>query len=151
MSSCFVKYTSAQNRTLRPCTAGDAKALATLWERCGLTRPWNDPATDIALALAGPTSTILGVFDGAALIGSAMVGYDGHRGWVDYVGVDPDRRGEGLGRTLMEAAEAWLKTLGAPKLQFMVRHENTVALGFYERLGYEIQATTVLGRRLDGR
>jgi ribosomal protein S18 acetylase RimI-like enzyme len=141
----------SENRTLHPCTAHHAEGLALLWERCGLTRPWNDPATDITLALAGPTSAILGVFDGEALIGSAMVGYDGHRGWVYYVAVDPDRRGEGLGRALMEASEAWLKALGAPKLQFMVRHDNAVALGFYERLGYEVQATTVLGRRLDGR
>ena len=77
-----------------------------LWEACGLTRPWNDPSADLRRALDGPSSTVLGAVDaGGTLIGTAMVGHDGHRGWVYYVAVAPDRRGQGLGRALMEAAD----------------------------------------------
>lgn len=85
------------------------------------------------------------------VVGSIMVGFDGHRGWVYYLAVDPDLRGRGLGRDLMAAAEAWLSDRGAPKIQLMVRADNTAALGFYDRLGLERQTVVVLGRRLDGR
>jgi ribosomal protein S18 acetylase RimI-like enzyme len=77
-----------------------------------------------------------------------MTGFDGHRGWVYYLAVAPDRRREGLGRQLMAAAEAWLRDRGAPKLQLMVRTGNAEALGFYEALGLERQAVVTLGRFL---
>jgi ribosomal protein S18 acetylase RimI-like enzyme len=79
-----------------------------------------------------------------------MVGFDGHRGWVYYLAVDPGRRRRGLGRSLMAAAEDWLMVRGAPKLQLMVRSDNEAAMGFYQRLGLERQEVIVLGRRLDG-
>jgi ribosomal protein S18 acetylase RimI-like enzyme len=79
-----------------------------------------------------------------------MVGFDGHRGWVYYLAVDPGRRRRGLGRSLMAAAEDWLMVRGAPKLQLMVRSDNEAAVGFYQRLGLERQEVIVLGRRLDG-
>ncbi len=89
--------------------------------------------------------------DDDRIIGTVMTGFEGHRGWVYYLAVDPAHRGAGLGRLLMTAAEAWLKAQGAPKLQLMVRADNAAALGFYERLGLERQDVVVLGRRLDGR
>ena len=79
-----------------------------------------------------------------------MVGFDGHRGWVYYLAVDPGRRRRGLGRSLMAAAEDWLMVRGAPKLQLMVRSDNEAAVGFYQRLGLERQEVIVLGRRLAG-
>ncbi|WP_395942385.1 GNAT family N-acetyltransferase, partial [Brevundimonas aurantiaca] len=82
--------------------------------------------------------------------GTIMVGFDGHRGWVYYLAVDPGRRRRGLGRSLMAAAEDWLMVRGAPKLQLMVRSDNEAAMGFYQRLGLERQEVIVLGRRLDG-
>jgi ribosomal protein S18 acetylase RimI-like enzyme len=82
--------------------------------------------------------------------GAAMVGFDGHRGWVYYLAVDPSARRKGLGRALMQAAEAWLCRMGAPKIQLMVRADNTQALAFHRALGLEDQNVTVLGRRLDG-
>jgi ribosomal protein S18 acetylase RimI-like enzyme len=127
----------------------DIPALVALWEACGLTRPWNDPQRDARLAIEGTTSTILGLRDGDTLIASVMVGFDGHRGWVYYLAVAPDRRREGLGRRLMDAAEAWLRGRGAPKLQLMVRTSNKEALGFYEALGLERQEVVTLGRFLD--
>jgi ribosomal protein S18 acetylase RimI-like enzyme len=133
---------------IAPLGLGDIPDLIALWEACGLTRPWNDPERDARLAIAGATSTILGVRDGDALIASVMVGFDGHRGWVYYLAVAPDRRREGLGRQLMAAAEAWLRDRGAPKLQLMVRTSNEAALGFYEALGLERQEVVTLGRFL---
>ena len=126
----------------------DIPALVALWEVCGLTRPWNDPQRDARLAIEGATSAILGLRDADALIASVMVGFDGHRGWVYYLAVAPDRRRAGLGRALMDAAEAWLRARGAPKLQLMVRAGNDEALGFYRALGLEPQDVVTLGRFL---
>jgi ribosomal protein S18 acetylase RimI-like enzyme len=126
----------------------EIEAAVGLWEACGLTRPWNDPRADARMALAGPTSTILAARDGGRLVATAMVGADGHRGWVYYLGVAPDRRGEGLGEALMRAAEAWVRARGMPKLQLMVRDDNKAALGFYEAIGYKVEPTTVLSVRL---
>jgi ribosomal protein S18 acetylase RimI-like enzyme len=128
--------------------AEDAEAVIALWRACALTRPWNDPAADFARAVGGPTSAVLLRREGGALAASVMVGCDGHRGWVYYLAVAPERRREGLGRTMMAAAEAWLRERGAPKLQLMVREENEEALGFYAALGLERQHVITLGRFL---
>ena len=120
-----------------------------LWRVSGLTRPWNDPDADLARALAGPASTVLAALDGNTLVGTAMVGHDGYRGWVYYLASHPEHRGKGIGRALMAACEAWLVERGLPKIQFMVRSDNTPVLDFYAHLGYEPQDVAVLGRRLD--
>jgi ribosomal protein S18 acetylase RimI-like enzyme len=133
---------------IAPLGPDDIPTLVALWEACGLTRPWNDPQRDARLAIEGATSTILGLRDGDALIASVMTGFDGHRGWIYYLAVAPDRRREGLGRQLMDAAETWLRARGAPKLQLMVRTSNAEALGFYEALGLERQDVVTLGRFL---
>ncbi len=127
----------------------DQGAVTALWARCGLTRPWNDPDADFALALRGATSTVLVARRGDAVISSVMVGFDGHRGWIYYLAVDPEAQRQGLGRAMMAAAEAWLRERGAPKLQLMVRKGNDPALKFYARLGLELQAVVTLGKRLD--
>lgn len=123
------------------------RATVALWETCGLTRPWNDPWTDLKRALDGPSSTVLVALDGPDLVGSVMVGHDGHRGWVYYLAVAPERQGRGLGRDLMGAAEEWLRSRGLPKIQFMIRADNGGVRAFYERLGYADQDVVVLGRR----
>jgi ribosomal protein S18 acetylase RimI-like enzyme len=128
--------------------AADANDVIALWGACGLTRPWNDPAADFARAVAGPASAILLLREGDALVASVMLGFDGHRGWVYYLAVAPERRRAGLGRTMMDAAEAWLRARGAPKIQLMVREDNEAALGFYEALGLERQKVVTLGRFL---
>jgi ribosomal protein S18 acetylase RimI-like enzyme len=161
---------ATQETTISPVTWDDERAVVALWEATGLTRPWNDPAADLRAALETPTSTVLGARlhdvalpdgtmpDGAvpdsalphsSLVGTVMVGYDGHRGWVYYLAVDEAQRGTGLGRALMVAAEAWLVSQGAPKVQLMVRTTNTAVLGFYAALGYTDQSCVVLGRRTD--
>ena len=128
--------------------AADAEHVVALWEACGLTRLWNDPAADFALALATPTSIVLVIRAGDAIIGSVMVGFDGHRGWVYYLAVDPRAQRGGLGRKLMAAAEEWLRGQGVPKIQLMVRDDNRAALDFYANLGLERQDVVTLGRFL---
>ncbi len=129
--------------------AADEAAVIALWEACGLTRPWNDPARDFRLAVEGATSAILILRGEAGLAASVMTGFDGHRGWVYYLAVAPERRRGGLGARMMAAAEAWLRARGAAKIQLMVRDDNEAALGFYEALGLERQEVVVLGRFLN--
>jgi ribosomal protein S18 acetylase RimI-like enzyme len=131
--------------------AEDAEAVIALWQACGLTRPWNDPHRDYRLAIEGPSSAVLLLRDRAALAASVMVGFDGHRGWVYYLAVAPDRRRRGLGQSMMRAAEAWLRDRGAPKIQLMVRDDNEAAIGFYQALGLERQKVATFGRFLDGK
>lgn len=126
-----------------------AAEVIELWEAAGLTRPWNPAADDYARAVEGPTSDVLGVHDGGVLVGTVMVGHDGHRGWVYYLAVRDADREAGYGRALMLAAEAWLRGHGGVKLQLMVRTENKAVHDFYRAIGYEPQDVTVLGRRLD--
>jgi ribosomal protein S18 acetylase RimI-like enzyme len=121
----------------RDLTSVDIKAAISIWQEAGLTRPWNPPELDLRRALEGSTSTVLGGFDGERLVGTVMVGHDGHRGWVYYLAVAEDQRGSGLGRRLMTAAERWLREQGAVKVQLMVRTTNDAVLGFYDHLGYE--------------
>lgn len=126
-------------------------AAVELWRVVQLTRPWNDPHADARLALAGETSTILaGRLDGR-LVATIMVGADGHRGWVYYLGVLPDCRGRRFGEAMMRAAEQWIIARGMPKLQLMVRDDNAAVISFYEAIGYKQEAVAVLSRRFDGR
>lgn len=132
----------------RVLTEADRGAAVAIWDAVGLTRPWNDPVEDFDRALAAPTSTVLGVFDGEELVATVMAGHDGHRAWVYYLAVQPSMHGHGLGSRVMQDAEGWLRGLGAVKLNLMVRQSNSDALRFYERLGYEEAEVTVLERWL---
>ena len=129
----------------------DVADVVALWQRCGLTRPWNDPASDIALARRRENSTVLVGRANGAVVATAMVGHDGHRGWVYYVAVDPEHRIKGLGRAIMDACEAWLRAAGVPKLQLLVRRENARAGAFYQSIGYEEADTIVFAKWIDGR
>jgi ribosomal protein S18 acetylase RimI-like enzyme len=130
-------------------TATDARLATLLWEECDLTRPWNDARADFMKAIAGPGSAVLGLRQDGHLVGTVMVGFDGHRGWAYYLAVKPAYQGRGVGRQLMAGAETWLRGQGAPKIQFMVRSENAKVIDFYTHLGYVPQYVQVLGRRLD--
>jgi len=130
---------------------GDIASVLALWQRCGLTRPWNNPAADIAFARKGPNAAILVGRDGQEIVASVLVGHDGHRGWVYYVAVDPDCRHKGYGRIVMDAAEEWLRGRGIEKLQLMVRPDNSQVQAFYQSLGYFEQERIVYAKWLDGR
>ncbi len=129
----------------------DIPAVIALWQRCGLTRPWNDPAADIALARKGTNAAVLAGRDGSDIVASVLVGHDGHRGWVYYVAVDPDHRHKGYGRVIMDAAEDWLRGRGIEKLQLMVRPDNTQVQAFYQSLDYFEQERIIYAKWLDGR
>jgi ribosomal protein S18 acetylase RimI-like enzyme len=137
--------------TIAPIANADVATVAALWQRCGLTRLWNDPEADIAFARKGPNSAVLVGRDGNAIVTSVMVGHDGHRGWVYYVAVDPDHRQKKYGRVIMDAAEHWLRTRGIEKMQLMVRSDNTGVKAFYQQLGYLEQERVVYAKWLDGR
>jgi len=136
---------------IAPITDADVESVVALWQRCGLTRPWNDPTSEIAFARRGQNATILiGRADGA-LVATAMVGHDGHRGWVYYVAVDPDLQRRDFGRAIMAAAEDWLRGQGVEKVMLMVRPDNTKVHAFYDRLGYDVQERVIYAKWLDGR
>lgn len=133
---------------VKPVPQAQADEAVALWEHAELTRPWNDPHADFARAAGGAASEVLGAYDDGELVGTVMVGHDGHRGWIYYAAVRDSRRGEGIGRQLVAAAEEWVSSRGVPKLMLMVREDNTAVQDFYVGLGYAPQATVVLGRRL---
>jgi ribosomal protein S18 acetylase RimI-like enzyme len=130
-------------------TDADVEAVGALWARCGLTRPWNDPAADIAFARSAPGATILVGRKDGTMVASVMVGHDGHRGTVYYVSVDPNCQGEGLGREIMAAAEDWLKSQGVWKLNLMVRADNSKVIDFYQALGYATEERVNMAKWLD--
>lgn len=137
--------------TIRPYEQVDAAGVIALWQACQLVRPWNDPATDIAFCVGSPNAALfVGEIDGDARpAASVMVGHDGHRGWVYYLAVDPAHQGAGFGRRMIEQAEDWLKSRGVPKVQLMIRTGNEQAERFYDAIGYERQAVTVMARWLN--
>ena len=142
---------TTQDLAIAPIADADIAAVADLWQRCGLTRPWNGPTDDIAFARRGPNSAVLvGRRDGA-IVATVMVGHDGHRGWFYYLAVDPDLQGHGFGRAMTQAAEAWLMARGIAKAQLMVRADNDRVRAFYEALGYGEQERILFAKWLDGR
>ena len=127
----------------------DVPDVIALWNAAGVARPWNDPARDIAFARRDTHSTVLVGFDSGEIVASAMVGEDGHRGWVYYVAISPGRQRSGLGRVMMQAAEDWLKQRGLWKVQLLVRSDNTQATKFYDQLGYRDTRSVCLQKILE--
>ncbi|CAI0693204.1 GNAT family acetyltransferase [Serratia proteamaculans] len=126
----------------------DFEEIITLWERCDLLRPWNDPEMDIERKLNHDPELFLVAEVGGEVVGSVMGGYDGHRGSAYYLGVHPDYRGRGIANALISRLEKKLIARGCPKIQLMVREDNDTVIEMYEKLGYEIQNVTSLGKRL---
>ncbi|MGO4764464.1 GNAT family acetyltransferase [Cupriavidus sp. 2KB_3] len=133
---------------IRPFRPADESAVVALWQACGLIRPWNDPHRDIARKLTEqPELFLVGEADGH-VVASAMIGFDGHRGWVYYLAVAPACQGRGYGRMLMARAEALLIERGCPKINLLVREGNDAVMAFYAKLGYGRDAAVSLGKRL---
>ncbi len=127
----------------------ELERVVELWKLCGLTRPYNDPHRDIALARSKPGTEILVGIENGKLIASVMVGHDGHRGVVYYVSADPSYQGKGVGRLIMAAAEDWLKQQGIWKLNLMIRPDNVAVKSFYKTLGYDVEERTVMAKWID--
>jgi ribosomal protein S18 acetylase RimI-like enzyme len=140
--------TPARQPLLRTCRLSDQDALVSLWSRCGLLRPWNDPSRDIQRKLARDPGGLFVLEAGDRLAGAVMVGYDGHRGWVNYLAVDPAYQGQGLGRLLMHEAERRLLAAGCPKVNLQVRTPNQHAVAFYRHLGYDVDDVVSMGKHL---
>jgi len=127
----------------------DEAAVVSLWERCGLIRPSNDPHQDIERKLrVRPDLFLVGDLDGT-IVASVMAGYEGHRGWINYLAVDPGHQRAGLGRTILAEAEARLRASGCPKVNLQVRTSNRAAIDFYVRLGYTVDEVVSMGKRLE--
>jgi ribosomal protein S18 acetylase RimI-like enzyme len=132
-------------RVYRP---SDDEALVRLWKACGITRPWNDPRRDIARKKSMQPDLFFVAVRDEVLVGSVMGGYDGHRGWAYYLAVLPEYQKQGVARRMMTALETALAKQGCPKLNLMVRSNNTAARGFYQRLGYGRDEVVTLSKRL---
>lgn len=132
----------------RDFTLDDAGAVVGLWHECGLTRPWNDPHQDIARKMTDRNGAFWVVENDHGIIASVMIGYDGHRGTINYLAVTPTAQEQGIGGELMRRAELYLIDLGCPKVSFCVRKDNLPVLSFYDRLGYGIDDVHFLGKRL---
>lgn len=134
---------------IRHFQASDEHAVVTLWEACGLVRPWNDPHKDIARKLNVQPELFLVGLEGERVVGTVMVGYEGHRGWINYLAVSPDHQGRGLGRRLMDEAEQRLRAVGCPKINLQVRSGNEAVRQFYESIGYSLDEVVSFGKRLE--
>jgi ribosomal protein S18 acetylase RimI-like enzyme len=133
---------------IRPFLDSDEAAVIALWEACGLTRSWNDPRKDVARKRSVQREWFLvGTQDGA-VIASIMIGYDGHRGWINYLAVAPDQRLHGHARALMREAERLLAAAGCPKVNLQIRTANAAVIEFYKRIGYAQDDVVSFGRRL---
>ena len=142
-----VSHLEAQIRAYHP---DDRDAVISLWQESGLTRPWNDAKLDIADKLTVQSDLFFVMFDAGALVGSAMASFDGHRGMVYYLAINPKSQRQGFGRQLMMHVETALAAKGCRKINLMVRSENQPVQDFYDALGYTHQTVSVLGKWLKG-
>ncbi len=133
---------------IRPFEARDGEAVVALWHACGLVVPWNDPVKDIERKLRVQGEMFLVGSLGGGLVATVMAGYEGHRGWINYLAVAPEQRRRGLGRRMMEAAQARLYAMGCPKINLQIRKSNRSATRFYRSLGYVEDETISMGKRL---
>lgn len=134
---------------VRPYQIEDEESLIALWQSCGLVVPHNDPKRDIERKLqVNPELFLVGEFDGQ-IIASCMAGYEGHRGWINYLAVHPDHQRQGFAREIMQHAESLLRKAGCPKINLQVRSTNAAVIAFYERLGFHTDAVVSMGKRLE--
>ena len=134
---------------IRPYSETDQDAVVELWRACGLVAPQNDPVKDIRRKLRVRRDLFLvGMLDGR-IVATVMAGYEGHRGWVNYLAVAPDCRRRGFGRRMMDEAEALLRAAGCPKINLQVRSSNSDVIGFYRSIGYAVDDVVSMGKRLE--
>ena len=134
---------------IRPFQPSDEASVVRLWTDCGLAVPWNDPHRDIRRKLDVQPELFLVGLSGGRIIATVMAGYDGHRGWINYLAVHPDHRHTGIGRRMMDEAENRLREAGCPKINVQVRRTNADVTEFYRKIGYEEDDVVSLGKRLE--
>jgi ribosomal protein S18 acetylase RimI-like enzyme len=135
-----------QIRSFRP---EDEEAVVLLWQSCGLIRPWNDPHKDIQRKLAiRPDLFLVGIMDDH-VVASVIAGYEGHRGWLNYLAVAPSHQRKGFARALVNEAERLLREAGCPKINLQIRSSNSGVIEVYRRLGYAVDDVVSMGKRLE--
>jgi ribosomal protein S18 acetylase RimI-like enzyme len=134
---------------IRPYRREDESEVIALWDRCGLTRPWNDPKHDIARKMQVSPELFLVATIESRVTGTVMAGYEGHRGSINYLAIDGRYRRKGLGRELICNAERLLATLGCPKINLQIRLENKEVVPFYEAMGYHSFHVIDMAKRLE--
>ena len=139
---------SDEKMNVRPYSTHDKAAVIELWQKCNLTRPWNNPELDIKRKLQVNPELFLVGLSSKKIVASVMGGYDGHRGWVYYLAVDPEYQNMDFGKHMMKAIEEKLLAVGCPKANLMVRTDNLLAVGFYEKIGYKTDDVINMGKRL---
>ena len=134
---------------IRPYEPRDEISVVRLWNDCGLVVPWNNPHRDIRRKLEGqPKMFLVGCLNGQ-IIATVVAGYDGHRGWINYLAVHPNHQRTGIGRRIMGEAETILRAVGCPKINLQVRSTNVNIIEFYKTIGYKIDDVVSLGKRLE--
>ncbi len=134
---------------IRSFQPSDEESVIALWNKCELLRPWNDPRKDIRRKLqVQPDLFLVGLLDGE-IVAAVIAGYEGHRGWINYLAVAPEHQRRGLGRVMMAEAEKRLRAIGCPKINLQVRSSNQAVIEFYRRLGYGQDDVISLGKRLE--
>jgi ribosomal protein S18 acetylase RimI-like enzyme len=133
---------------IRPYQETDEAFVIALWQECELTRPWNNPKEDISRKLTTQPELFLVGVEGSALVATAMIGFDGNRGWVHYLGVLPSHRSLSYGKAMMDEAERLLIARGCPKINLQVRSTNAAVIAFYKKLGYQMDEVVSMGKRL---
>jgi ribosomal protein S18 acetylase RimI-like enzyme len=134
---------------VRPFQMEDDQAVISIWQACDLLRPWNNPHKDIARKLkVRPDLFLVGELNGR-VIATVMAGYDGHRGWLYYLGVLPEYQKSGYGRVIVGEAERLLRLAGCPKINLQVRSSNQQVIEFYRRLGFSLDDVSSMGKRLE--
>ena len=134
---------------IRPFQPADEESVISLWRRCDLVRPWNDPRKDIRRKLdVRPDLFLVGLLDGQ-VVACVMAGFEGHRGWLNYLAVAPEHQRQGRARAMVAEAERLLRAAGCPKINLQVRTSNQGVIDFYRRLGYSVDEVVSMGKRLE--
>jgi ribosomal protein S18 acetylase RimI-like enzyme len=134
--------------TFRPYVPDDQKAVVALWEACQLVVPQNDPVADIQTKIQFQPDLFLVAVAENRLVGTVMAGYDGHRGWINYLAVAPEQRRQGIAKAMMVLVEKKLRALGCPKINLQVRRTNTAVIHFYQAVGFQEDDVISFGKRL---
>lgn len=138
-----------EDLSIRSYIPDDKENVINLWLECNLVVPQNNPGKDIERKLnINPEWFLVGVLEGQ-IVATCMVGYEGHRGWINYLAVDPKHQRKGIAGQMMEEAENILRKAGCPKINLQVRETNTEVIQFYESIGYQIEPMVNMGKRLE--
>ena len=133
---------------VRPYLPGDEEAVVELWRKCDLIKPWNNPKQDIERKLkVNPELFLVGLVD-SRIVATVMGSYDGHRGWIYYLAVDPVFQRRGWGKQIMGAVEERILAMGCPKINLQIRSDNLDAVKFYENIGYKVEERISMGKRI---